>query len=417
MTIYVCGINFYPELIGIGVYNTEVCEYLRDAGHKVTVFTGFPYYPSWSVEKEYRGKLFTAEDYQGIKLRRSYLYVPHRITSKSRILHEFSFTISSFFNLLFSKKPEVMIVISPPLGLGLAAYIISRIRKIPFIFHIQDLQPDAAVKLGMIKNKKLICLLYRMEKFIYKRAYLVSVIGLGMQERVISKGIEKEKVILSPNWVDTDFIRPLPKQNRFRERFKLDDKFIVLYAGNIGVKQGLETILSTASLISDIKEILFLIVGDGVRREFLAKEAKRLNLTNVKFLSPQPKEILPEMLSAADISLVIQRMMVTDFALPSKTLGILASGKAMVACASGESELSKLAKEVNCAVVVEPENPEELKDSILNLYDDKDKRDVLGRNGREYACTHLLKDKILSKFEKSLREMSQCFRKFLVLFL
>jgi len=404
MKIAVLGINFHPELIGIGVYNTEMCEYLRDAGHKVTVFTGFPYYPQWRIEKKYRNKFFLTENYQGIKVHRSYLYVPHRISSKSRVLHEFSFIISSFFNLLFSKKPEVMIVISPPLGLGLVAYIISQIRKIPFIFHIQDLQPDAAVKLGMIKKKKLIRLLYRIEKFIYKRAYLVSVIGSGMQERVISKGIEKEKVILFPNWVDTDFIKPLPRQNKFKERFKLDDKFIVLYAGNIGVKQGLETILSTASLISDIKGILFLIVGDGARKEFLVKEARRLNLINVRFLPPQPKESLPEMLSAADISLVIQRVRVTDFALPSKTLGILASGRAMVASASCESELSEVAKEANCAIVVESENPDQLKDTILELYNSKERRESLGRNGRKYACMHLSKDKILSGFEKSLRE-------------
>ena len=402
MTIYVWGINFYPELIGIGVYNTEMCEYLRDTGHKITVFTGFPYYPGWSVEKEYRSKLFTTENYQGIKIRRFYLYVPRRITSKTRILHELSFMLSSFLNLLFSRKADIIITISPPLGLGLISCIISKIKRIPFIFHIQDLQPDAAVKLGMIKNKKLINILYRIERFIYKKACLVSVIGSGMEERVISKGFTKEKVTLFPNWVDTDFIRPLPRQNRFRKKFKLDDRFIVLYAGNIGVKQGLETVLSTASLISDIKEILFLIVGNGARKEFLLKEARKLNLTNVRFLSPQPKEILSEMLSAADISLVIQQAAVSDFALPSKTLGILASGTAMVASASGESELSKVAREANCAIVVEPENPEQLKNAIFELYNSKDKRETLGKNGREYVCAHLSKNRILSEFEKKL---------------
>lgn len=402
MKIFILGINYSPELTGIAVYNTEMCEYLTGAGHKIIVFTGFPYYPQWRVEERYRKKLFITENCRGVKIRRSYLYVPPKVTPKTRILHELSFIISSFLNLLFSGCPDIVIVVSPPLLLGISAYIVSKLKKVPFIFHIQDLQPDAAVKLGMIKKGKFINILYKIERFIYKKASLVSVIGPGMRERVISKGVPEEKVILFPNWVDTDFIVPLSKRNRFRQMYGLDNKFVVLYAGNIGVKQGLEIILDVASLMENIKDITFLIVGDGAQKRFLVKKAKELKLANARFLSPQPREFLPEMLSAADISLVIQRAAVIDFAMPSKLLGILASGRTAVVSVDEKSELSKVVKKANCAIIVQPGDAIQLRDAVLKLYKDPEKRQALGENGRRYTCKYLSKDKILPEFEKEL---------------
>jgi colanic acid biosynthesis glycosyl transferase WcaI len=405
MEIFVLGINYYPEPIGISVYTAEMCEYLKDAGHKVTVFTGFPYYPQWKIERQYRKKFFMSEGYHGIEIKRSYLYVPHKITTKTRILHEFSFVISSSLNLLFSKRPETIIVISPPLLLGISAFVISKLKKVPFIFHVQDLQPDAAVKLGMVKKGKLTKLLYRIEKYIYKKASLVSVVSAGMRDRIISKGVPQEKVILFPNWVDTDFIKPLPKQNRFRRMYGIDNKFVVLYAGNIGVKQGLEIIPDVANLLQGFKDILFLVVGDGARKSALVKRAVDLNLVNVKFLPVQPREFLPEMLSAADISLVIQQAAVTDFMVPSKLLAILASGRPVIVSSHEKSELPKVVEQANCALIVKPEESGQLRDAILELYRDTKKRKSFGNNGREYARKYFSKEIILPKFQEELQHI------------
>jgi colanic acid biosynthesis glycosyl transferase WcaI len=377
MKIAVLGINFHPEPIGISVYTTGMCEYLKDAGHDITVFTGFPYYPQWEIKKQYRKKLFLSENYQGIKIKRSYLYVPKKVTTKTRILHECSFVISSFFNLLFSKSTETIIVISPPL------------------------------LLGILKKNKRVKLLYRIEKFIYKKATLVSVISAGMRERIISKNVPEEKVVFFSNWIDTDLIKPLPRQNRFRQRHGLNNKFIVLYAGNIGVKQSLETILDVAVLLQHLEDVIFLIIGDGTRKESLVKKAAVLNLANVIFLPTQPRELLPDMLCAADISLVIQQAAVTDFMMPSKLVGILASARPVIVSANETSELSKVVKQANCALIVKPEEIGQLKDAILELYRDTKKRRSLGKKGREYACKHFSQKIILPKFQEVLLRLKK----------
>jgi len=395
----VLGINYYPELIGIAVYNTEMCEYLSDAGHRVMAFTSFPYYPQWKVDKKYRNKFFITENRYRLKIRRSYVYVPLRITTKTRILHELSFVISSFFNLLLSRRPEMIMVVSPPLLLGFSACLISKLKKVPFIFHIQDLQPDAAIALGMIKKSKFIDILYKIEKYIYKKATLVSVISSGMREKVISKGVPKEKVILFPNWVDIDFIKPLPRQNKFRELYKFSNEFIALYAGNVGVKQGLEIILDVASSMKNMKNILFLIVGDGARKQFLVKKAKELGLNNVRFLPSQPKELLPEMLSAADILIITQQGSVVDIVLPSKLLAYMASATPVVASVNSYSEAARVINQAKSGLIVKPESAIEIAQAILQLRDSNKLREELGKNGRSYVSVHFEKSIILARFQ------------------
>ena len=159
MKILVLGINFHPERVGIGVYTTAMCKYLSRKGHQITVFTGVPYYPDWKKYRQHRWILFKNDKIEQIKIRRSYLYVPKKVSAITRVLHEFSFLCSSFLNILFSYKPDLIITISPPLGLGFVAFIISKIKRAPFLFHVQDLQPDIAFELGMLRSKPLCMIL------------------------------------------------------------------------------------------------------------------------------------------------------------------------------------------------------------------------------------------------------------------
>jgi len=402
MKILVLGINYYPEPTGISVYTTDMCEYLADAGHEVVVCTGFPYYPQWKVEKQYRKKLVMTEIHRRVKIKRSYLYIPSKVTTKTRILHETSFVVSSFFNSLFSRRPDIIIVISPPLLLGISAWLLSRLRKTPFVFHIQDLQPDTAVALGMIKSQRFIDVLYKIERFIYKRAAYISVISNGMRKKLILKGIPKEKFGLFPNWANITLKKKPTKENEFRKKYNLNNEFIASYSGNIGVKQGLDIILDVANSMVDVKNILFLIVGDGAQKQYLIEKARDLNLPNVKFLPPQPIHLFSEMLFETDISLVIQRAAVTNVVTPSKLLNSFASGRAVVVSTPEDSELSKTLREANCAVTVKPESRDELKDAILELYNDARKRELLGKNAKRYADEHFSRERILSKFESEL---------------
>jgi len=402
MKITVLGINFYPELIGIGVYNTELCEYLRNVGHEVTIFTALPYYPHWEIPEHYKRKLFLTENYKGVVIRRSYLYVPKKIITISRIFHEFSFMISSFFNLLFSGRPDIIFVVSPPLGLGLVAYVIGKIKSVPFVFHIQDLQPDAAVELGMLTNRKLLNLLYKIEKFIYQKAKRIGVISKKMGEKIISKEINRKKILYFPNWVDTQYIKPLPRNNKFRQENGLGNRFVVLYSGNIGMKQGLDIILDVADETKDNKNIIYIIAGDGAYKKELIRKYKIQKLENVFFLPIQSKEMLPYMLSAADVCLVPQQKAVTDVVMPSKLLGIMACGKPVIAGANPGSELYNVIKDSGCGIAVEPENPKQLLEAIMKLYDDPKKGEEYSKKAREYVINDFSKINILKSFEEKL---------------
>ena len=402
MRILIYGINYAPELTGIGKYTTEMCEYLVECGHEVTMVTAFPYYPEWKVCEKYIKRAFLKEDYNGVNVKRSWLYMPSNINAKSRILHEMSFIVTSFFNLISSKKPDLLITISPPLGLGLTAYLFSRFKRVRSIFHVQDLQPDTAVDLGMIKKGALIRFLYRIEKFIYGKASLVSTISEGMRKKILEKGIDSKKVLLLPNWVDTDFIRPLGRDNIFRKDNDLLGKFLVLYSGSIGVKQGLDTILDVAEMTRNSNEIVYLIVGNGSYRDSLIERHKKMGLPNVRFLPVQPKDILPYMLSAADISLIPQQKTVTDIVMPSKLTGILASGRPAIVGAKPGSQVYKVIKNNDCGIAVEPENAEQMFKAVMNLYNNRVKAEEFGKNGREYALENLSKESILKAFEEKI---------------
>jgi len=399
MTIIVYGINYAPELIGIGKYTTELCEYLAEKGHKVTVITGFPYYPEWQIKKTYKRKLFMTEVCRGVRIKRSYVYVPRKVTTSTRILHELSFMVSSFFNLLFSKKPELLITISPPLGLGLVAYIISRIKKIPFLFHIQDLQPDSAIEFGMLSSKSLLKLLYKVEKLVYVQAARISVISNKMKEKIMLKGISAQKVIYFPNWVDIECIKPMPKVNQFVKLNKLDDKFIVLYSGNIGLKQGLNVILEVAQKTKEIKKIVYVISGDGVYKEEFFGKYRESGLENIRFLPVQPKDMFPYMLSAADICLIPQRAGMMDVVMPSKLLDIMASGRVIIAGANAGTELYNVLNNSGAGFVVEPESSKQLLETIMKLYNDPQGSAGYGKKAREYVVRHFSKTNVLDSFE------------------
>jgi colanic acid biosynthesis glycosyl transferase WcaI len=400
MRILIYGINYAPELTGIGKYTSEMCEYLVMRGYEVTMITAFPYYPEWKIPEEYRNKILLKERHNGVTVKRSYLYVPSKVTTKKRILHEMTFILSSFVNLITTKKPDILIVISPPLCLGLTAYMAGRLKRVPFVFHVQDLQPDAARDIGMLKKGIFIRLLYKIENYIYERASLVSTISGGMRRKIISKGINPGKVFFFPNWVNTDFIRQWERNNIFRKNNGLGSKFLVVYSGNIGIKQGLDTILDVANRTRDMDDIVYLVVGDGAYKENLFRKNKKMALNNVKFLPVQPRDMLPYLLSAADISLVPQQKTVTDIVMPSKLIDILASGRPVIAGAKPGSEVYNVIKNYGCGIVVEPENPDQMYKAVIDLYNNRDKAEEYGRNGRRYAIENLSKEPILKAFEQ-----------------
>lgn len=403
MKILVYGINYYPELTGIGKYTGEMCEWLASRGHQVEMITSMPYYPEWKIHTAYRNRFWYSENIKGVKVHRTPFYVPEKVTGFTRILHELSFVISSSVYWLprFFRTYDVVIAICPPLQAGIFPYMYQTLRKKPFVFHVQDLQVDVARELGMIKSKMLFTFLDRVEKFLMRRASIVSTIGTGMKKRVLQKGVKKENVILLPNWVDTDFIKPLthPIPLKTELGFAATDK-IVLYSGSMGDKQGLEMIIGIAEKLQSVPSLYFLFCGAGASKEKLRALAVNKKLANVRFLDVQPYEKLDQLLSMADIHLVLQKKAASDLVFPSKLLSILSAGGLSIVTASPGSELYDFIVKNNLGIVIEPEDQDRLEQAILeNIFKDQNE---IKTNARNFAEKELTITKVLNKFETTL---------------
>jgi colanic acid biosynthesis glycosyl transferase WcaI len=408
MRIVIYGINYTPELTGIGKYTGEMCAWLAAQGHEVTVITALPYYPEWRVHEGYRGEMWKKEVIDGVTIYRCPLYVPEKVTSVKRIIHEFSFlasTLPVWLMLLFQKKFDVIFSINPPFHLGLLPLLFSKLTGSKVISHIQDLQVDAARDLGMIKNERFLNLMFDTEKFILKNSAVVSTISTGMQRKIEQKGIPVTKIWQFPNWVDENAIRPLSRAESLRKEFGFTDADrVILYSGNLGEKQGLEVILEAASSFIHDKSVKFVISGTGGGKEKLVNLAKQAGLTNVEFYPLQPYEKLSALLAMADLHLVLQKKSASDLVLPSKLTGILASGGCAIVTALPGTTLHEVISEHQIGILAEPESALALIESINRaLHSDIDQ---IRKNAREYAVKYLSKNSILTQLETKLSALT-----------
>jgi colanic acid biosynthesis glycosyl transferase WcaI len=409
MRILVLSVNYWPEETGIAPVVTSRSEYLASRGHDVTVCTTFPYYPQWKVDDRYRSKLWQRETHKGVEILRSWSWIPSRLSAITRILFEASFLAGNWLRTFSVRKPDLLLVVSPPLGLGITARLLSRIWGIPYVFDVMDLQPDAAVELGMLGSGALLRSLYRLEKSAYEHAGLVSTLTEGMRQRIISKSIPESKVTLFALSADPDLflVRRGIDGAAFRQRYGLDGKFIVTHSGNMGVKQGLNVILDAAELSRNRPDIVYLLVGDGATRHELEARAAAQNLTNIKFLPVLTRDQFREMLAASDISLITQQRSVADIVFPSKTATLMTVGCPLVASVNPNSEVARAIRESGAGLVVAPEEPYSLLSAITNLLDDCRRLEEMSAAGRNYAREHWDEQMILSRMEsKFLRQIS-----------
>jgi colanic acid biosynthesis glycosyl transferase WcaI len=385
MKVTVWGINYAPEVTGIAPYNAALCRYLKDHGHAVRMVTTFCYYPAWKKLPEDAGRLYRTDLIDGVPVHRCWHYVPSKPNPIKRILHEATYVTFSFLRLLFLPRADVYVVASPPLLQGFAAWVLTRIKRAPFVFHVQDLQPDAAVGLGMLKPSLLTRVLYWLEGLAYKKAALVSGISHGMIQAFRRKGVPAEKTYLFYNGVALDGAEPPKSTGGFRARNGFgSDSFLAVYSGNLGVKQGLGILLDAAPLVENSK-VRIVICGDGADRVKLEDRIRNGKLTNVSLLPLQPREHYAEMLAEADVSLITQQAGSGGFFFPSKLLSSLAAGKAVVTVADEGSELVLAQQEGAFGHNSPPDSPEQLAALLDRLAADPSGLATLGSNGRSYV--------------------------------
>jgi colanic acid biosynthesis glycosyl transferase WcaI len=402
MHILLLSINYWPEQTGIGLFNAWRAEYLAARGHQVTVCTGLPYYPEWKIPREYAGKLVSREEHNGVTILRSWQWVPKRVTPIKRVAFEASFLATSFVRALGSGKPDLLFVVSPPLGLGITANVLSRWWRVPYVFDVEDLQPDAAADLGMLP-RRVLPVLYRMERFAYRHAALISTLTEGMRQRIISKGVAAEKVAIFPLRADEELFKlGATAGQSFRLEHQLEGKFLVVHSGNMGVKQGLEVVLEAAALLKDRKNVAFLLVGSGAMKSQLQERAAALRLENLKFLPLQSEQRFREMLATTDLGLVTQQRTGSDIAFPSKTVTLLSAGCPVLASVSASSEVARVIETSEGGVVVEPEEPAILAQTIDQLSRNAGQLSVMKSRGRRYAIEQWSPDRVLPIMEAAL---------------
>jgi colanic acid biosynthesis glycosyl transferase WcaI len=387
MRILIYGINFIPELTGIGKYTGELAQFLSQRGGQVRVVTAPPYYPYWEIQSPYSGWHYVREQIDGIQVFRCPVWV----------LHLASFALSSLSTVFsqISWKPDVVICVAPAIFCAPAAWITARIARAKSWLHIQDFELEAAINLKLLPGLGfLTSFILKIEGFLLKRFDVVSTISQRMLERLHEKGVPDHKTYLLPNWVDRKVIFPLSHPSRIRQEIGAGpEKIVILYSGNLGQKQGLELLVGAAQVLQNENDIFFVICGNGSARSQLEEQAE--NLSNIRFIDLRPVEQLNELLNVADIHILLQRAETADLVMPSKLGGMLASGRPVIATASRGTELAAVIQETG--LLIPPENLKELTQAIFSLAHDAPRREELGKRGLQFVRAHWEKQRVLDK--------------------
>jgi colanic acid biosynthesis glycosyl transferase WcaI len=406
MKILLYGINFAPELTGIGKYSGEMAEFLVQQGHEVTVVTAPPYYPEWEIQKPYKKWLYQVETLFGAKVIRCPMYVPKHPSTLTRLLHLSDFALSSFFGLFsqIQKKPDVIIVVEPTLFCTPAALLFAKVTGAKAWLHIQDYEIDAMFGLGMAGHAGFARrFVFAVERWLMQRFDRVSTISDNMVNMARDKkGVATDKLVFFPNWANIDVITPMPDDGYYRQLWQIaPEDFVLLYSGNLGKKQGLELILDAARHFSAQMHVKFIIVGDGAHKEALQQQAA--GLTNVLFKPLQPFERLSQLLACANVHLIIQKAGAADLVLPSKLTNILAAGGYSIITAETGTALGDFCENnPGIATRVEPEQLESFIAAIEQEMAAMPQRANVNLMARQYAESFIGKEAILHCFEQDL---------------
>ena len=407
MKLLLYGLNYAPEPVGIGKYSGEMAEWLAGRGHEVRVITAPPYFPQWrAVENRYR-----REQRQGVAIWRCPLWVPRHPSGLSRLIHLASFALSSLPVLLAQRKwrPDVVLTVAPAFFCAPGALLLGKLcgAATTTWLHIQDFELDAAFELGMLKGRWIRKLAENWESSIVHRFNRVSTISEAMRQRAIAKGVGANRTYFLPNWVDLKTIYPQNaserNENPYRKELKIsEEKIVLMYSGSMNSKQGLDLLAEAIKSLAHLPNLVWLLAGEGPTKAELIRETA--GMTNVIHLTLQPEKRMNDWLNLADIHLLPQKANAADLVLPSKLLGILASGRPLVASTPVESELGRITEQAG--IRVEPGNSTVFAQAVQYLVNNREKRLLLGLNGRKNVEKSYGRDAALSKLVRELEKPS-----------
>lgn len=394
---------FPPEMGAPSARTSEHARHWVRLGSEVTVITGFPNHPTGIIRPEYRGYFTKRESVDGIDLLRTWIYCAPNKGFLKRIINFLSFFLSSFtLGAILTRRPDVIIGTSPQFFCAVSAYLLSIIKRVPFVFEVRDIWPQSAVELGALRNRAVIRILEAIEMHLYRRAALIVIVAESTLPYLIEKGIDPAKVAIIPNGIDDEYLASASATpEAVRAETGTDGRFIVSYIGTHGMSHALGVVLQAAARLGDDKSIQFLFIGEGAEKAALKAQAASMGLTNVAFIDEQPRDRLLAFYRASDLSLVpLKRLPIFRKVLPSKLFELMGAGCPIVCSVEGEA--ARLVEKSGAGVCIEPENVDALVDAIRALRADPERRDRMRRDGQSFVRAGYLRSTLAAGYLESL---------------
>lgn len=388
----------------------EMAKQCVTEGHEVTVLAGMMHYNSSSKRDEYKGKWFKTKKQGDIDVIRCHVSESYNSNFLGRLWGYFSFVFSSLWAGVFKAKGkyDVVLVTSPPLFIGISGLIISKIKRLPYVFEIRDLWPESAIDTGVVKNKLIINLAYYLEKVLYRNAQLINVLTPAFKKTLIEKkNVSENKVIFIPNASDFSLSEKVLNnfdRTEFRKHHNLNEKFVITYVGAHGVANCLGQLLDAAKLLTDTN-VVFQLIGDGMEKKSLVQRVKDENISNVKFVDPVPKAKVFEYIIASEMGAsVLKRVDTFKTIYSNKTFDYMSCKTPILMAIDGVSR--ELLEESDSGIYVEPENAEDIAEGIREYLKNPERRKQQGANGYAFAMSNFDRQKLGDKYISELKKLT-----------
>lgn len=398
--------SYPPEVRSASHLMFELAQGLRERKHDVAVVTTFPRYNLVTGVTWPKARFASVSVERGVHVVRVKALPLHNVGPVLRGVGQLGLALSMMVGGLLAGPADVMLAYSPPLTMAVATRFLSRLKGAPYLLNVQDLFPQNAIDLGVLKGPFPIRFFERMESWVYEKAALITVHSEGNARHISAKTGNPSQLKVVHNWVDLDEYSRTTGGEAFRARQGLDGKFLVLFAGVMGYAQDLEVVIDAANVLRTCQDIVFILAGDGVEKPMLMEKARKLSLQNVKFLPFVSKEDYPGLVAAADVGLVTLKQSMRTPVVPSKILGYMAASKPFVASLNPESDANRMIEESGCGVSVPPGEPLAMARAIEQLFRSTDVARGMGVRGRAYAEHHFSKVKAIDRYDSLLSNLA-----------
>lgn len=406
MKVLILSQYFYPEVGATQTRMHEFARHLAAGGHEVVVIAEFPNHPHGQIPASYRGKLFEEENRDGFRILRVWVWASKTKNFRTRMLFYNSYLLMSVMRAVPLRKPDVVIATSPPLFVGVAGWIVARLKGSVFVLDVRDLWPAAAVAMGELSSSRLIRCAENVEHLLYRKANHIVAVTQGFCRHIQDCGIAPGKITWIPNGTIASFFCPGPPAPQLKREAGMDDRFVVMFAGTEGIAQGLMAVLDAAEACRNDRSIGFVLIGDGPMHERLVEQKERRNLDNVYLKKQLPLDEIVPFLNASDALLVpLRKDPVFETFVPSKLFDYMACGKPVLLGVNGEAE--RILREAGAGVHYTPERPEALLAAIRYLRDNPTARREMGQRGRSYVEAHFDRASQARHLEKLLLDLQR----------